>query len=222
MIREMVRCGELTERGLARATGVSQPHVHNVLKGIRTLSPEFADQLLQQLSLTLADLCSDSEPGKGPQPLDAYAFHAVPMLRGRTGPRQFPFTPERHEGVYPFPRMQVTMLTDPVVLAIHHDDSMAPRFQEGDLILLERSEHARLNPDPESAYVVDTSEGTAVRYIRYGGRSIYLLTEKSKQDQHEWEYLPLSGRNILEVVRGQVVWIGRRMEAAPTDRRLRF
>lgn len=222
MIREMVRCGELTERGIARVTGVSQPHVHNVLKGIRALSPEFADQLLQQLSLTLADLCSDAEPEKGSQRLDAHTFHPVPMLRGRTGPRHFPFTPERHEGVYPFPRTQVTMLTDPVVLVIHHDDSMAPRFQEGDLILLERSEHARLNPDPESAYVVDTAEGTAVRYIRYGGRSVYLLTEKSRRDQHEWEYLPLSGRNILEVVRGRVVWIGRRMEMMPPERRMRF
>ena len=36
-LRDMVRNGELTERALARTTGVSQPHIHNVLKGKREL-----------------------------------------------------------------------------------------------------------------------------------------------------------------------------------------
>ena len=33
VLRARVRNGELTERGLARLVGVSQPHIHNVLKG---------------------------------------------------------------------------------------------------------------------------------------------------------------------------------------------
>ncbi len=57
-LRERVRSGELTERGLARMTGVSQPHIHNVLKGKRLLSPETADEILRQLKLDLLDLIS--------------------------------------------------------------------------------------------------------------------------------------------------------------------
>jgi plasmid maintenance system antidote protein VapI len=57
----LVRSGDATERGLARLTGVSQPHMHNVLKGKRLLSPEMADQIVGQLHLDLLDFI---EPGE--------------------------------------------------------------------------------------------------------------------------------------------------------------
>ena len=48
-VRNEVRNGELTERGFARRIGISQPHAHNVLKGVRTLSPEVFDLVLKYL-----------------------------------------------------------------------------------------------------------------------------------------------------------------------------
>ena len=60
-LRELVRSGEVTERGLARLTQVSQPHIHHVLKGKRLLSPETADKILRLLRLDLMDLL---EPGE--------------------------------------------------------------------------------------------------------------------------------------------------------------
>jgi transcriptional regulator with XRE-family HTH domain len=60
-LREIVRRGELTERGLARVTGVSQPHLHNVLKGKRSLSTEMADLILSHLDLDLVDLLEPDE-----------------------------------------------------------------------------------------------------------------------------------------------------------------
>jgi plasmid maintenance system antidote protein VapI len=57
----LVRSGDATERGLARLTGVSQPHMHNVLKGKRLLSVEMADQVVGQLHLDLLDFI---EPGE--------------------------------------------------------------------------------------------------------------------------------------------------------------
>ncbi|HLK70127.1 MAG TPA: helix-turn-helix domain-containing protein [Bryobacteraceae bacterium] len=55
-LRERVRSGELTERSLAKMTGVSQPHIHNVLKGKRVLSPEMSDEILLNLQMDLMDL----------------------------------------------------------------------------------------------------------------------------------------------------------------------
>jgi transcriptional regulator with XRE-family HTH domain len=55
-IRERVRSGELTERGMARKTGISQPHIHNVLKGTRLLSLEMSDHILRELRIDLLDL----------------------------------------------------------------------------------------------------------------------------------------------------------------------
>ncbi len=55
-LREKVRSGELTERGLARISGVSQPHIHNVLKGKKVISGELCDAILRQLQMDLLDL----------------------------------------------------------------------------------------------------------------------------------------------------------------------
>jgi transcriptional regulator with XRE-family HTH domain len=55
-LRQRVRSGEMTERGLARATGVSQPHIHHVLKGKRLLTALTADQILGRLQMDLLDL----------------------------------------------------------------------------------------------------------------------------------------------------------------------
>ena len=60
-LRALVRSGEATERGLARLTGVSQPHMHNVLKGKRLLSLEMADRVLTQLHLDVLDLIKPEE-----------------------------------------------------------------------------------------------------------------------------------------------------------------
>jgi len=60
-LRARVRSGELTERGLARITGVSQPHIHHVLKGKRTLSTDMTDAILNQLHMDLLDLIEPEE-----------------------------------------------------------------------------------------------------------------------------------------------------------------
>ena len=60
-VQNRMQRGELTERGLARRTGISQPHLHNVLKGVRVLSPQIGDVLLRHLHITLLDLLNDEE-----------------------------------------------------------------------------------------------------------------------------------------------------------------
>ena len=60
-LRDKVRSGELTERGLARMTGISQPHIHNVLKGKKLFSVEVSDTILRELDLDLLDLLDPAE-----------------------------------------------------------------------------------------------------------------------------------------------------------------
>lgn len=51
-----IRRGDYTERGLARRIGISQPHLHNVLKGARELSPQTADLVLRRMGLSILDV----------------------------------------------------------------------------------------------------------------------------------------------------------------------
>jgi plasmid maintenance system antidote protein VapI len=55
-VRDCIHNGELTERGFARLIGISQPHAHNVLKGVRNLSPQIFDSILKTLNMSVLDL----------------------------------------------------------------------------------------------------------------------------------------------------------------------
>ena len=61
LLLERVQSGELTERGLARMTGLSQPHIHNALRGRRLFSAEAADAILRELHLDVLDLLEPKE-----------------------------------------------------------------------------------------------------------------------------------------------------------------
>ena len=50
--------GEMTERALSRRVGISQPHLHNVLKGIRHFKTELADRLMRELGISVDDTLS--------------------------------------------------------------------------------------------------------------------------------------------------------------------
>ncbi len=59
--RQLVHNGDFTERGMARLLGISQPHAHNVLKGVRPLTPELFDTMLQRFGMDLLDLYPRAE-----------------------------------------------------------------------------------------------------------------------------------------------------------------
>jgi hypothetical protein len=61
LLRNRIRNGELTERGLARMVGVSQPHMHNVLHGKRTFSLQTTDDIMRQLRLDVLDLIEHAD-----------------------------------------------------------------------------------------------------------------------------------------------------------------
>ena len=65
LVNGRIRNGEYTERGLARIVGVSQPQLHNVLKGARRLNPDLADKMLVKLGLTTLQLLKITELEEG-------------------------------------------------------------------------------------------------------------------------------------------------------------
>jgi len=60
-----IRNGDRTERQLAKLVGVSQPQLHNVLKGARPLKRELADALLAHFQISLLDLVEPDEESPG-------------------------------------------------------------------------------------------------------------------------------------------------------------
>jgi len=61
LARARVRNGEFSERALARHLRISQPHLHNVLCGVRPLTPETMELILEGFGLSLLDVFTPEE-----------------------------------------------------------------------------------------------------------------------------------------------------------------
>ncbi len=212
-IRQRIRNGELTERSLARMTGISQPHVHNVLKGIRVLSPELADVVLTSLRLSALDLIPHDEITEF---LTRTSSHrqsrllAVPVLCGLLGlhqpiPRKGPL-----REVHTVPFHLTESATDPLIVSLAADPEMEPLFAGRDLVLLDQSEVARALVQSEGYYVVRTASGPCIRGLHRAGDTLFLITEKNRADTNSWPRLTLAGVNILDIVLARVIWLNRR------------
>src|ERR1039458_6735478 len=114
-VRARVRNGEISERSLARLTGISQPHIHNVLKGARLLSADMADQILRRLRIDLVDLLTADEGGAthgvaaSQEPADSGECRTVALLDGWIG-REYPYPQAAGRERYPFAAADVERL----------------------------------------------------------------------------------------------------------------
>jgi hypothetical protein len=142
-IRRRVHNGEGTERGLARASGISQPHMHNLLKGIRGLNTATSDQLLTRLGINITDLLKADELRRALylRVMEEQTAVEIPVLKTRLGPG-LPFTGEPSE----FERVRVPLsyvaaAGNPVVARLSDDAGMDPVLASGDLVMLDVSDN---------------------------------------------------------------------------------
>lgn len=93
LVKNRIDNGEFTERGFARIVGISQPQMHNILKGARRLSPEIADLMLRKLELSTAHLFEPAE-----LPLCANCRNLMSIPRKRPASLQLLAQPTKRAG----------------------------------------------------------------------------------------------------------------------------
>ncbi len=204
-----VRAGELTERGLARLCGMSQPHLHNVLKNIRALSTDSADRLMRALNLSTEDLLWTAAGGSGA------GVRTVAMARNRIGPG-YEGALAAIRGALPFPASLVQGLIDPVAARLAPDLVMPKALKANDLVLLDQNPVVRQAAQGAGNWVVQVNGTLSVRYLRKGGTLLYVVNESTLKDPARWQAIPLAKQNILDVVRARIVWFGREIEEEPS------
>lgn len=202
-----VRNGELTERGLARMVGVSQPHIHNVLKGVRALSPELGDQILVHLRISLIDFLRVQEMSKHTdlESPEYYESCYIPMLADPVGPES-PW-PSRVEGSQRFliNRNKIASFSAPIICRIGRDARMAPAIQNGDYGLLDQSRRAREQTEPTGLYLIKAGQHGLVRRVRRGSEKvIYVATEDALTLPSAWQKVSLEDKEMAHVVRARV------------------
>jgi len=141
LVRDRIQNGELTERGLARRIGISQPHVHNVLKGVRNLSPEIFDSMLEHFQMSLLDLAAaeDLEASLRGRRLSERTAE-VAFLVSPIGPEmRWPTGIDRRRS-FPLPFPSVVAPPDLVMTQLAADPDMPATIEGADIALLDLSE----------------------------------------------------------------------------------
>jgi transcriptional regulator with XRE-family HTH domain len=207
---DRIHNGELTERGFARLLGISQPHVHNVLKGVRNLSPEIFDSILKYFNMSLLDLASVEEVEANLKKRKALgqvaeaAFLDSPIGPGMPWP----------EGInwrrsYPLPFPALAIQAGLIMAELANDPYMYETLAGSDIALLDTSARARSDISPVDLYVVSRGGEALVRHIRPGGEGFYLVTDVTLDTPALWEKLAIPANEFAGIVKARVRWIGR-------------
>ena len=203
-LRTRVRNGEATERSLAKMAGISQPHMHNVLKGVRVLSPDLGDRLLKCLQLSLIDFLRSQQQTVN---ADNRQYFGVPILDGLLGPGHL--WPTRLVKTERFPVLcsQLSSLESPVVATLASDARMLPIFGGGDKVLLNQCRKARREIDSSAYYLVRRGRSGLIRRARVAGRFLFLMTEDGLEKPWTWERILLDGHKIEHIVRARALFL---------------
>ena len=226
-VRNQISNGELTERGFARLIGISQPHVHNVLKGVRNLSPKIFDLALKYLHLSLLDLVPSGEleahlrSRRLPQRSAEVPFLDRPIGPGMPWPKGL--SPRKN---FPLPFPAPDAPANLVMASLIADPSMRFTLGSSDVALLDTAPSRPSTLSPQGLFVVErgTEAGfeAVLRYIRPGAYCYYLATDATLDAPADWEPLPVSPSEIIAAVKARVRWIGRERDRDELPQRGRF
>ena len=208
-LRTRVRNGHLTERGLARLVGVSQPHMHNVLKGSRFLSSELADKILHRLNISVLDLVDRGclrQYVNGSHPALPECTY-VPMLSGVLGPgHTWPAAVDSHQR-FPVPTVKAVAASNAVVVKLGEDVRMRGSVSGDDFALLDQSLGARCTIDPDALYAVKRGNTGVVRRLRTCGRNVFIASDDCISQPSAWERISLEAQYIQHVVRARATLV---------------
>jgi transcriptional regulator with XRE-family HTH domain len=209
-VRDRIHNGEFTERGLARLIGISQPHVHNVLKGVRNLSAEILDSMLDHFQISLLDLAAVEELEANLERRRVRERTAeAPILSGPIGPgARWPAGIDRRRR-FPLPFSALAAPPELVIARLSDDPEMHGVVGGADLALLDVSVGRRGDLAPEGVFVVDVGGEALLRYVRPGTHRNYLATAENLNIPLRWRELRLTPAELREVVKARVRWLGR-------------
>jgi hypothetical protein len=207
-LRTRVANGEISERRLARLTQLSQPHIHNVLKGKKALSLQACDRIMVRLGMTVYDLVSFPDGICAQCPQRKFTVE-VPLLQGRLGPGlPLPRVPDPLQS-FPFRASFIATLEGAVLVRLAEDPSMGDIFRPNDLVLLDQSRHRRQQLESGGYYVINRRGEGIVRRLWTGPGKGELLVGDQTGIVETIRVWPASGEHLLDLVRARVVWAGR-------------
>jgi len=209
-LRQRLRNGDFTERGLARVVGLSQPHIHNVLKGVRVLSPDVGDLLITSLDLSLIELLGSDELGAAlmAKQAERQGSYSVPVLMGRIGPDD-PFPNWRDVGDWVVAKdPELRALRRPAFVQIGADPAIESQWTKAGYGLVDFDEASRTEPRVPGWHALRWRGAGYLRQVSVRGEDLVVLGQRTLEDRVAPETIALSEGALLQIVRARLLWVG--------------
>lgn len=209
-LRSRLVNGEYTERGLARAVGISQPHMHHILKCRRALTSDVADSILATFGWSLADLLTTEELAQAL--LDRQAFAGVnrhvPVLKGRLSPSD-PFPDWRDTAEWLAVRSSLCeSVRHAALVEVGPDPALDVPTAFPAFALLAFDENLRAHIEPHLRFALLWRGAGYIRRIRRHGNQILVLGQETFYASTGPTRIELEGASLLQFVRARVLWLG--------------
>ena len=175
------------------------------------MQPELADRLMELLGIPLLSLFTQEELC-GLAPPQAAEAMPLSLLEGRLGGGALYPNRTAPEARYFLPAGLPAGLLSPVLVVLDRSErSMLPLLEPGDWLLLDRSPALRRKPSFEHAYALSWKRRGLIARCRVVGQALVLVMDNPSESLRLPSHLPLAGREILNIVKGKIVWVGREL-----------
>jgi hypothetical protein len=113
-----------------------------------------------------------------------------------------------YRGTMPFPAGLLEGVVDPLAARLAPDLVLPRELAANDIVLLDQNPVIRQNPLGSGVWLIENEGGVFARYLRRNGSELYIANSLTLEHPDRWHAIE-PWRNILDIVRARIVWIGR-------------
>jgi plasmid maintenance system antidote protein VapI len=209
-IAGLIHSGVTTERRLAGLVGISQPHLHNVLNGARTLTTTIADRVMERLDWSLLDLVETQEAMALVDRREASLAQGREIPFGHLGVGNGFRFPGKTEGrVIAIPNLWLARTAKAFAVSSGEDSEMEYVIEDGDILLVDRASEVQTPIHEDALYVVATSVGSLARWVRFSPRGLYLLSAATFAEPTRWPLIVLPASRRFEIIQAKIIALAR-------------
>jgi transcriptional regulator with XRE-family HTH domain len=216
-LKEARQQDRLNQEEVSMALGITRQTYIRYEKWERIPDVEFLTQFIFKFNIDanwlLFGIGSMRTPEKAKKITDSSNFQLVPVIGAAACGGSGRVLNKDIEGYKAFEISFLRKFKTPF-LTRAKGDSMLPVIADGDLLLCDRDVYKLQHPDPKRIYLVnnpDSIDEVAIK-VKKISLSKQTLTLIPLNPQFPPIVVDVDGKSILDIVLGQVVWIGRELE----------
>lgn len=146
-------------------------------------------------------------------------FMRLPVLTGRVAAGEPLMLSGEPASYLAFRADFARRFTAPVLLRVgKREESMLPEILPEDLVAIDQAENKRMRVSPSRMYVLNLDGGGTIKHVERVDDHIVITARNPDRARYPTRIVKTDDQSILDLVRGEVVWVGRYMGSGKEKR----